>query len=109
MPRRDAEKGQADERHDDFDISDYLTGDEGGIKLSEDYNGNDDDDDRESIPVISYDSFRETLFDSVSVVLHTEHERQIAEQLIGTIDDDGYLRRPLRAIVNDLLFSSNIR
>jgi RNA polymerase sigma-54 factor len=100
---------EADERHDDFDISDYLTGDEGGIKLSEDYNGNDDDDDRESIPVISYDSFRETLFDSVSVVLHSEHECQIAEQLIGTIDDDGYLRRPLRAIVNDLLFSSNIR
>jgi RNA polymerase sigma-54 factor len=33
-----------------------------------------------------------------------DHEWQIADQLIGSIDDDGYLRRELDAIVDDLAF-----
>ncbi|MEO1655804.1 MAG: RNA polymerase factor sigma-54, partial [Bacteroidota bacterium] len=37
-----------------------------------------------------------------------EKERAIAKQLIGSIDHDGYIRRPLEAIVNDLAFSQNI-
>ena len=36
------------------------------------------------------------------------HEWQIADQLIGSIDDDGYLRRELDAIVDDLAFSQNL-
>lgn len=100
---------ETDERENDFDISDYLSGDDGSdFKLNEDYSGGDEDD-KEYTPVISYDSFREQLFDAVSVVLHNPHEEKLAEQIIGTIDDDGYLRRPLKAIANDLLFNSNIR
>ncbi len=105
----DPDEYEKSEYEDDFDLTDYLDNDEGGIKLNEDYGGGDDDDDREPIPVISYESFRDQLFDAVSVVLHSDHECQLAEQIIGTIDDDGYLRRPLKAIANDLLFSSNIR
>jgi RNA polymerase sigma-54 factor len=37
-----------------------------------------------------------------------EHEWQIADQLIGSIDDDGYLRRELDAIVDDLAFQKNV-
>lgn len=97
------------EETDDFDISEYLSNDEGGIKLNEDYSTGDEEDDREPIPVISYDSFRDQLFDAVSVVLHDDRECHLAEQIIWTFDDDGYLRRPLKSIVNDLLFISNIR
>ncbi len=37
-----------------------------------------------------------------------DHEYQIAEYLIGNIDDDGYLRREMEAIVDDLAFNENI-
>jgi RNA polymerase sigma-54 factor len=37
-----------------------------------------------------------------------EKEWQIADQLIGSIDDDGYLRRELDAIVDDLAFQKNL-
>ncbi|MCB9263357.1 MAG: RNA polymerase factor sigma-54 [Flavobacteriales bacterium] len=94
---------------DEIDISDYLTDDEGGIQLNDQYNNNNDDDDREFTPINSSISFRERLFEQVSPNLKDEHEHILADQIIGTIEDDGYLRRPLRSIANDLLFSSNIR
>jgi RNA polymerase sigma-54 factor len=38
----------------------------------------------------------------------TDHQFSVADQIIGSIDDDGYLRRPLESIVDDLTFSQNI-
>lgn len=37
-----------------------------------------------------------------------ERKEQIALHLIGSLDDDGYLRRELDAIVDDLVFRQNI-
>lgn len=37
-----------------------------------------------------------------------ERGRLIAEQIIGSLDPDGYLRRPLSSIVDDLLFSHGV-
>ena len=37
-----------------------------------------------------------------------DKERKIAEQIVGSIDDDGYLRRDTAAIVDDLAFRQNI-
>lgn len=92
---------------DSLDISDYLSDDDGGIRLNDQYGG--DDEEKEFIPINAAISFRERLLESVKQGLKTEHEYMLADQLIGTIEDDGYLRRPLRSIVNDLLFSANIR
>lgn len=92
---------------DEFDISDYLNESEGGLQMSSDYNA--DDDDREPIPITSSASFRDLLYDQVASSLRTDEQERLADQIIGTIDNDGYLRRPLKAIVNDLLFSANIR
>ncbi|RMF30908.1 MAG: RNA polymerase sigma-54 factor, partial [Bacteroidetes bacterium] len=37
-----------------------------------------------------------------------EKEERIARQIVGSIDDDGYLRREPRAIVDDLMLSQNL-
>ena len=37
-----------------------------------------------------------------------EQQKKIAEQIVGSIDDDGYLRRETSAIVDDLAFRQNI-
>lgn len=88
-----------------FDLSDYTGDDYGGVRLNDSYGT----EERESIPVESVQSFRENLMDQLGSGLHDEHEEILARQIIGTIDDDGYLRRPLKSIANDLLFSSNVR
>ncbi len=93
-------------REDDFDITDYLNESEGGIPMSSDYGS---EEEREPIPITSDISFRELLYEQVIAFLHTPEEEILADQLIGNIENDGYIRRPLKAIVNDLLFSSNIR
>lgn len=94
-------------RDDDFDVSDYLNEEEGGIQLND--NNYASEEDKHQIPVTSAESFREALYHQVLPRLGSEHNEKLAKQIIGTIENDGYLRRPLRAIANDLLFSSNIR
>jgi len=93
-------------RDDIFDVSDYTSDDYGGVRLNESYGAAEE---RESIPVESTLSFRENLMDQLGSGLRNEHEEILARQIIGTIDDDGYLRRPLKSIANDLLFSSNVK
>jgi RNA polymerase sigma-54 factor len=95
-----------DSYDDDFDLSEYTSDDDGGIRLNDSYQS---DEEREPIPISSFLSFREVLTEQLQSILRTSEEEVLAHQIIGTIDDDGYLRRPLKSIVNDLLFSSNIR
>jgi len=94
-------------RDDDFDVSDYLNEEEGGIQLND--NNYASEEDKHEVPVTSSESFREALYYQVLPRLGSEHNEVLAKQLIGTIENDGYLRRPLKAIVNDMLFSANIR
>ena len=94
-------------KEESIDISDYLNDDDGGIRLNDQYSG--DDEEKEFIPINAAISFRDRLLEGVKQNLQTDHEYILADQIIGTIEDDGYLRRPIRSIVNDLLFSANIR
>ena len=88
-------------KEESIDVSDYLNDDDGGIRLNDQYSG--DDEEKEFIPINAAISFRDRLLEGVKQNLQTEHEYILADQIIGTIEDDGYLRRPLRSIVNDLL------
>lgn len=94
-------------KEEEFDVSDYMNDDDGGIHLSGDYNSTDDE--KEFMPMVHYSSFRERLMEQVTGALKTAEDEMLADQIIGTLDDDGYLRRPLSAIKNDLLFTQNIR
>jgi hypothetical protein len=83
---------------DDMDVPDYRT-------QGDDYN---DDDDHKTIPAPIVRSFHEYLEQQLGLLELTDHQFSVADQIIGSIDDDGYLRRPLESIVDDLTFSQNI-
>lgn len=91
----------------EIDISDYMNDDDGGIHLSGEYQGGDEE--KEFMPAVYYSSFRERLMEQVTGILRNDQDELLADQIIGTLDDDGYLRRSLSAIKNDLLFTQNIR
>jgi len=104
---------QSDEQEDmdysseELDISDYMNDDDGGVQLSGDYNSNDEE--KEFMPVVYFSSFRERLMEQVSGLIQSNQDELLADQIIGTLDDDGYLRRPLTSIKNDLLFTQNVQ
>ena len=93
---------------DEFDMSDYLP-DEDEIpsyRLSANNVSRDVED--KTIPVAISVTFHEILISQLGLQLLDDHKYLIATHLIGSIDDDGYLRREIPAIVNDLSFYQNI-
>ena len=92
--------------NDDVSLEDYLQDDYSGYKMQGD-GMNPDDEDRE-IPIPSVRNLNDQLFDQLGLLGLDERQKIIGEQLIGSIESDGYIRRELDAIVNDLAFSQNI-
>ncbi len=92
---------------DDF-MRDFIEDDPGAYGLrAEDGSRSEEE---KTVPVKFEKTFHEYLEEQLGLYhLDSERERTIALQIIGSIDDDGYLRRDLDAMVNDLLFSQNIR
>jgi len=66
------------------------------------------DDKKTEIPYSTGTSFHEHLNLQLGLRILDEHQRTLADYLIGNIDEDGYLRRDIEAIVNDIAFSQNI-
>ncbi|MFN7313410.1 MAG: RNA polymerase factor sigma-54 [Bacteroidota bacterium] len=89
-----------------FDVKEYVNDDydADGFHLSDEG----PDDDRKDSPLADSSSFHESLLEQFIAIAANEKEELIGQQIIGTIDDDGYLRRELIAIINDLAFSQNI-
>ncbi|UKN00839.1 RNA polymerase factor sigma-54 [Paracrocinitomix mangrovi] len=98
--------GEVSESQEDFDINDYLDDDLPQYKTSVSNQGRDDDD--KAVPISGGVSFHEILKDQLMLRKMTDKERVIAENIIGNIDDDGYLRREIEAIVDDLAFTQNV-
>ncbi|MEN2283521.1 RNA polymerase factor sigma-54 [Algoriphagus sp. SE2] len=91
----------------DVNIDDYLDDEYGGYKMQGDGNYNPDEEDRE-IPISSQSSLHEQLVSQLNFLKLDDRQRIIGHQLIGSIENDGYIRRDLDAIINDLAFSQNI-
>lgn len=87
-------------------IEDYLQDDYAGYKMQGD-GRNPDEEDRE-MPLSVGSTLQEQLITQLGYLRLNERERTIGKQLIGSIDSDGYIRRELEAITNDLIFSQNI-
>lgn len=104
------DKEKEKEENDDFELDDYLLeiDDTPNYKTS-DYNHSPDDEDQDyrSMVVVS-ETFHERLRNQLGMLKLSEHEIVIAKQIIGSIDDDGYLRRPTISIVDDLAFGQNV-
>ncbi len=67
----------------------------------------DDDEDRE-MPIPMASSLHEQLMSQLDFLGLDERQYAVGKQLVGSIESDGYIRRPLEAIVNDLAFSQGI-
>ena len=94
---------------DEIDVSDYLSDDDdiAAYKLrSGNYSNVDEEDKTMPAPVIK--SFYEHLMSQLGMLEIDDRAYEIAEQLIGSIGENGYLRRELDAIVDDLAFAKNI-
>jgi RNA polymerase sigma-54 factor len=91
----------------DFSIDEYLhTDDIPSYKL---YTSNYSKDDKKTdIPFSIGASFHDYLDNQLGLRRLDEHQHALAEYMIGNIDEDGYLRREIEAIADDLAFSQNI-
>jgi RNA polymerase sigma-54 factor len=113
------EKDEFDnEEYDDFDdnesieaedinIDEYLSNDETPEYKTQANNYSDDDDHRES-PLASPVSFHQDLINQLNTFILNDEEREIAEFLVGSIDDMGYIRRSIADIVDDMAFTQGI-
>jgi RNA polymerase sigma-54 factor len=109
-PDPDSDEQEAPEQNNDKDemsIDDYLQNDDiPAYKLQErNYSKDDKHDD---IPFSEGATFHENLISQLGLRIFTERERVIAEYIIGNIDEDGYLRREIDEIIDDLAFAQNI-
>ncbi len=92
---------------DEFSLDDYINDEDiPSYKLTA--NNYSKDDKKEDIPFSVGISFHEHLQNQLGLRNLTEKEEVLATYLIGNLDDDGYVRRKLEAIANDLAFSQNI-
>ena len=88
-------------------LSDYLSEDDiPDYKLQE--NNRSKGEQAEEIPFSDATSFYETLKEQLSERDLTEHQRELAEYLIGSLDDDGLLRKSLDSICDELAIYAGI-
>ena len=103
----DQEDNQDDQSNDEPDLSDYLKDDDYGSYKTQSDNGDDEEDDRE-IPYATGSTLQENLLTQLGFIGLDERQTTIAQQLIGSIEGDGYIRRELESIVNDLAFAQGV-
>lgn len=100
-------KTKEDSDNEEFSVDDYLN-DEDYPSYRFETNNYSKDDKIADIPFSESNSFHEYLQEQVTMVMLDEQDTILAEQIIGNIDEDGYLRRELEAIVDDVAFAHNI-
>jgi RNA polymerase sigma-54 factor len=104
----DVDEEQAEREQEEFALDDYLNDEDIPDYRLQINNTSKDDERREDIPYASGASFHETLIQQFNMRVDTEREEILGEYIIGNIDDDGYLRREVENMVDDLAFLQNI-
>lgn len=91
----------------DINVDDYLSDDE-----VPDYrtsvNNYSADDEEKSVPYAAGTSFTQHLINQLNTYRLSDDERDIAEFLVGSVDESGYIRRELSDIVDDLAFTQSV-
>ena len=104
---------QQDEQEDDakeedeIDLSDYFDDDETPDYKLKVNNHSADDEERET-PLGAGRTFQDLLYAQLGMTELDEQQRILADYLIGNLDENGYLRRELVAVANDLAFTMNV-
>jgi len=101
------ENNESSDDSDEFSIDDYFNEDEySSYKFSA--NNNSPDPENKEIPFSAGSTFQEHLQDQLGLQSLDEEQKLLAEYIIGNIDEDGYLRREIDNIVDDVAFAQNI-
>ncbi len=99
----------SEDEYDNIDISEYVAESDDEVA---DYKLRDDSypdaEENKVIPVKVETTFTDLLTGQLGMLSLPEKDYKIAEQVVGSIDDDGYLRRELSSIADDLAFRQNI-
>ncbi|MCB0594464.1 MAG: RNA polymerase factor sigma-54 [Lewinellaceae bacterium] len=107
LPEPDADDMREDQYELDDYLNDYIEDDPSSYKLRANNYSTEEEDKNIPIPVES--TFHDHLERQLGLMeFRDEKEEAIAHQVIGSIDDDGYLRREPAAIMDDLMFSQNV-
>ncbi len=108
-PEDEFENENSADEFESIDISEYVSDSDDDVA---DYKLRDenyaDPEENKTVPHKVETSFYETLKNQLLMLNLDERQLKIAEQIIGSIDDDGYLRREASAICDDLAFRQNI-
>lgn len=125
-PALDSGKDDKDSMEDDFSNDDYDDFDDGGEVIEteinvDDYLSDDEipsyklsannyssDDEEKQTPYASGTSFNQHLLQQLNTYRLDDEEREIAQFLVGSVDESGYIRRDLQDIVDDLAFTQNV-
>ncbi|EAR15998.1 MULTISPECIES: RNA polymerase factor sigma-54 [Robiginitalea] len=91
----------------DINIDDYLGDDEIPDYRTRANNYSEDDSDRQ-VPYAAGISFTQHLLNQLNTEYLDDQEWTIAEFLVGSVDESGYIRRPVADIMDDLAFTQNV-
>ena len=91
----------------DINIDEYLSDDEIPSYKTQ-ANNYAADDDEKNVPYAAGTSFHQSLKNQLSTYIFNDDELAIAEFLVGSIDDSGYIRREILDLVDDLAFTANV-
>ena len=106
--RSEAEEAEPEQDDDeDYDWDEFLNSadDLYGHKARVDHSA---EEERRELPMPARVSMAEHLIDQLAFLDLDEKEMRIAEQIVGSIDEDGYLRRPLESIIDDVMFNEGL-
>ncbi|UKM65333.1 RNA polymerase factor sigma-54 [Flavobacteriaceae bacterium GSB9] len=92
---------------DEINVDEYLSDDEVPDYRTRSNNYSNDDDDK-TIPYAAGTSFTQHLLNQLNTYRLNDEERDIAEFLVGSVDESGYIRRDLSDIMDDLAFTQNV-
>lgn len=91
----------------DINIDEYLSDDEIPEYRTQANNYSADDEEK-IIPYAAGISFNQYLLNQLNTIYLNDEEWSIAEFLVGSVDESGYIRRPINDILDDLAFTQNI-
>ncbi|GIV39040.1 MAG: RNA polymerase sigma-54 factor [Thermonema sp.] len=103
------ESEELEDVQEEISIEEYLEHEDVKNGYSSDYsNYSSDDDDDKEVPIVSSASLLESLERQIGFLDLDEKQQIIARQIIGSLDNDGYLRRDLKGLRYDLMLTQNM-
>ncbi|HMC00047.1 MAG TPA: RNA polymerase factor sigma-54 [Flavobacteriaceae bacterium] len=91
----------------DINVDEYLSDDEIPDYRTQ-VNNYSSDDEEKTMPYASGTSFTQHLINQLNTFRLNDEERDIAEFLVGSVDESGYIRRSISDIMDDLAFTQNV-